>query len=195
MEKIPYLLEDNFFTSEELNAIWVELEFLNRPSLMLDPDLTASATEWGEIKKKNRGVFLNNVYKHLDVSPIWVASRKLFSGYTFNFSELSMVNKVALETNHSSMLMSYYEDGDYYLPHRDTASVTTLYWFFREPKRFEGGDLIFTETGETVEVKHNRMIMFPSWAEHAVTNVALSDEFKNRGLGRYCVTHFLNIVH
>jgi len=192
MDKIPFLIEDNFFTEEELTHIWAELDFLNRPDLLLEPPQTGSAlTNDGEAKKRNKGVFLESLYKYPEVSALWQASRKLFTSYTVRFSELHLANKTVLGTNHSTMLMSYYEDGDLYLPHRDRACVTTLYWFFREPRRFEGGELTFTDTGEVIELKNNRMIMFPSWAEHSVSQVSMPTRFQNQKLGRYCVTHFL----
>ena len=192
MDKIPYLLIDNFFTGEELDLIWPELDFLNNPFLLKKPAETGSAfTGEGTLKKNNKGVFLGDVYRSFEISSVWRLSSKLEKGYIQEYSELHLANKSILSANYSSMLLSYYEDSDFYLPHRDTAIATVLYWFYREPKKFNGGDLVFTDTNEVVEVKNDRMIMFPSWATHAVTEVTMAEEFRNQKLGRYCLTQFL----
>ena len=69
---------------------------------------------------------------------------------------------------------------------------TALVWFYKEPKRFTGGDLTFTQSQQTVECKHNRMILFPSYYLHAVDEVSMEYKYRGKGLGRYCLTHFYN---
>ena len=69
---------------------------------------------------------------------------------------------------------------------------SVLIWFYRKPKRFAGGDLIFTDLNETVKCKHNRMILFPSYYYHKVNKVIMKEQYKNKGLGRFCLTHFFS---
>ena len=70
--------------------------------------------------------------------------------------------KGMLDCNHDDTLISYYEDSEYYKPHEDIFNFAKLTWFFKEPKKFEGGDLVFTEFGEIVKCENNKCIVFPS---------------------------------
>ena len=162
---------------------------------MREPHLTGSGMrETGELKKNNKGIFLSEVFNEPNCSSMWRCSRKIFNGDTIEYSELHLSNRSILSTNSSSILYSYYENSDYYESHRDDSVVTVLYWFFKEPKKFYGGNLTFDDTGEVIEVTNNTMIMFPSWAHHSVSEVSMSDVNLNKKLGRYCVTQFLNIT-
>ena len=69
---------------------------------------------------------------------------------------------------------------------------SVLIWFYRKPKRFDGGDLIFTDLNETVKCKHNRMILFPSYYYHKVNKVTMEEQYRNKSLGRFCLTHFFS---
>jgi hypothetical protein len=194
MEKIPYLLARDFFSAEELGRIWEELTFLNDPLIMLPPEKTSSAQDPdGRLLKNNSGLFLRDFYVDPLSSPLIRFSQKIFRHYTVEFSELYPTNRNILSTRVSNFLLSYYEDSDYYAPHSDHAETTVLFWFFREPKRFQGGDLTFDDTGEVITVENNTMIMFPSWALHSVSEVKMNEEHKNQKLGRYCFTRFLKL--
>jgi hypothetical protein len=194
MEKIPYLLVKDFFTSEELESIWEELTFLNNPAIMLPPEKTAAAMDpEGRPLKNNSGLFLKDFYVNPLSSPLIRFSQKVFSGYTREFSTLHPTNRNILSTRRSTYLLSYYEDSDYYAPHSDHAETTALFWLFREPKRFQGGDLKFDDTCEVIPVENNCMIMFPSWALHSVSEVKMDEEHRSKKLGRYCFTQFLQL--
>jgi len=91
-----------------------------------------------------------------------------------------------------SSQVSYYENGSEYKSHFDNYMHTVLIWFYREPKRFTGGDLKFNQSGQVVECKHNRMILFPSYYMHEVDKVFMDEKDLNKGLGRFCLTHFYN---
>jgi Rps23 Pro-64 3,4-dihydroxylase Tpa1-like proline 4-hydroxylase len=65
-----------------------------------------------------------------------------------------------------------------------------LCWFFREPKQFTGGGLTFTEPNYKINLKHNRMVMFPSYMMHEVEPVKFDKQPKDMGYGRYTITHF-----
>lgn len=67
---------------------------------------------------------------------------------------------------------------------------TAIIWFFKEPKRFEGGNLRLTELNETIECMHNRLIIFPSYYSHEVDELKLDEKYRNKGLGRFSITHF-----
>lgn len=195
MKKIPHLLVKNFFTVEELKFIWKELEFLNNPFVMLPPENTGSALDsFGALMKNNSGIFLKQVYIDLGNSPLVRFSQKIFEGHTEEFGLLSPTNRNVLLTRTSDYLLSYYEDTNYYAPHSDRGETTVLFWFFREPKRFQGGDLKFDDTGEVITVENNCMLMFPSWALHSVSEVRVNAEHRNKNLGRYCFAQLLQLT-
>lgn len=192
MNKIPLLVCKNFFDAEELDLIWDELNFLSNPVLMQPPGSTGTSSDTeGRPLKSNKGVFLEQIYKEPVVSSIWRCTKKIFSGFTSEFGNMHMANRLVLATTRSKTLVSYYENGDYYLPHLDSAVTSVLFWFYREPKEFIGGDLVFPDTGEVVKISNNTMVMFPSWAFHEVTPIQMSSESEQRRMGRYCVTLFL----
>lgn len=192
MKPFDILVKDNFFTPEELDIIWNEIHILSHPDVIRDPSETGSAKEGGVLVKQNKGIFFQDFYCDVHASPMYRASRKLFEGYTEEFADLGFAESYILSSRRSSFLLSYYGDGDHYAPHRDSACSTVLYWFCKEPRAFTGGDIYFSDIDKTVEFKNNRMIIFPSWAEHEVDEVKMLEP--DNGLnGRFCVTQFLTL--
>ena len=192
MDKVPYLLKRDVFSDEELRLIFDELQFLNNSYLMQPPENTASARDDGNLIKKNKGVFLRNVYCREDVSSIIRLLKDSLEKYVYEYSELHITNLTSAGTNELWFLVSYYENADYYKPHEDATFATALFWFNKEPQKFTGGDLTFNNTNEFIEYKNNSMIIFPGWARHSVSPV-LFDGGGDRE-GRYCVTVGMHIV-
>jgi hypothetical protein len=189
--EIPYLLVKDYFTEAELDMIWKELDHLNRPGVFDPPGNTGSATYEGEIIKSNSGVFIDKVYTHPKYSAIFQCNHKIFDGYTAQYWDLSFYNRGILQTNASDHLISYYENSDHYKPHNDQAVATALHWLWKEPKKFEGGELTFSDTGETIPLTNNTMLLFPSYAMHEVSPVIMAPEDMGKGLGRYCISIFM----
>jgi predicted 2-oxoglutarate/Fe(II)-dependent dioxygenase YbiX len=193
MDTIHYLYKENYFNQDELNLIFDELNFLNNPLILEGPEETRSAIENGVAQKKNKGVWISDFYTSPEKSSLWRLTRKVLDNDMLEYSQLHYSNRAVLNTNYSKKLLSYYENADYYEPHTDSASVTVLFWFFKEPKNFEGGDLILNDIGKTFEVKNNSMLVFPSWAKHSVTEVKMDEKYLNKKLGRYSITMFMHI--
>ena len=193
MDTIHYLYKENYFNQEELNLIFDELNFLNNTLILEGPEETRSAIEDGVFQKKNKGVWIGDFYANPNKSSLWRLTRKVLDNDMLEYSQLHYSNRAVLNTNYSKKLLSYYENADYYEPHTDSASVTVLFWFFKEPKHFEGGDLILNDIGKTFEVKNNSMLVFPSWAKHSVTEVKMDEKYLNKKLGRYSITMFMHI--
>jgi len=74
--------------------------------------------------------------------------------------------------------LSVYGDGDYYGPHKDGKSVTVNLFLHREPRNFEGGELVLhTEKhSRVIEFKNNRLLMFDGMTLHEVTPVRCSSK-------------------
>lgn len=194
--KLPIVVVDNFYDENLCKKIWQELCFLNNDSEKLKgPGETASATdpETNEFLKKNKGIFLDAVYRDRSMSSILTANRKIFDKsfiekliqyhYIYRYFELSNVD---------TTLLQYYEDNDYYEYHHDIAIFTVIYWMYNEPKKFIGGNFEF-QNGPIIECLNNRLLIFPSPMMHQVTKTQIDPKIKCLNFGRFSITQFVSI--
>jgi Rps23 Pro-64 3,4-dihydroxylase Tpa1-like proline 4-hydroxylase len=191
---LPYLVIDNWFSEKELNSIWKELEFYSeREKLARSEDnLTVTPTD---LQKNplafSYRIYLDNFYKFekRNISTILNCQKKF---QTLDFYDKIKSIPMARQfpnTNGDTSQVSYYENGDHFKSHYDVFQFTILIWLFKEPKKFEGGDLLFDELNEKIEVKNNRLLFFPSYYIHSVDEIKMQNDI-NIGYGRYCITHF-----
>lgn len=188
LEPFHYIYVEDFYDKEELILIWEELAFWSLPGNLQPPESVGSARdEQGNLLKRNKGIWLDQLYSQgRGISNILSVNRKLFSSGVLD-SEMSWFFKDKFICRENTQL-SYYVDGDGYGVHKDQASITALTWFFREPKEFEGGDLVFPGHSIVIPVKNNCTIIFPSQIPHGVTNVVAPN--LTPGGGRYCMSQF-----
>ena len=196
----PHVIVEDMYTEEELFHIWRELDFLTYSTKMLKPRETGSAfdVETKQDLKQNLGLHLDELYSRRELSSILQINRKALGDLVWDSlieTDFSFKN---LETcNSDSTLISYYEEGDYYKPHRDVSSYTALTWFYRQPKQFDGGDMYFPEYNHTIEIRNNMTVYFLSGVMHQVKPVRMKfqpivDDFGAlSGNGRYCMSQFL----
>jgi SM-20-related protein len=78
-------------------------------------------------------------------------------------------------------------DGDYFLPHRDAGRggkragrrITFVYYFFKEPRAFVGGELKFSR-GPVYRPQNNAIVFFGSSQGHSVERVTIPhDSFEH----------------
>lgn len=188
--KIPYVIIDNFYSEQELKDIWVEIKFLSSKDKLLPPEETISATyDDGTLKKRNLGLFLDGVYSQRDTSNILNHNRKLFDHDFFvDLENLNHIFSFIRKATKDNTLLSYYGDGDYYKPHADVSLFTAITFFYKEPKQFEGGELVLGED-INIECKNNRLVLFPSNVIHEVLEVKLKTE--EPWMGRYSITSLI----
>lgn len=194
-EPVPHIIIRNVFSDEDVKNVWKELDFLTHSDKLLSPAESRSAKENGMILKKNHAIFLEDVYKNPKFSDIFRATRNVFTKEFFD--EICSKNSVfewMKQVNNESFLVSYYDDNDSYLPHKDNSVYTILVNFYKEPKAFTGGDLTLGNVNYKIPLENNRMIIFPSWAKHGVTPVKFNEtQPPLSGLGRYTVSTFFYI--
>ena len=198
-EPFPYILIDDFYNQSELDGIWEELDYLCNPKRM-----GRSSFERGAASKidedgvhhsvKNAwDLFLDSFFTSRDSSNILEINRKLIDKEIFKNHPHWLFNHLDA-LNEDNTLIMYYENNDEYKPHRDLARLTCLTWFYREPKKFTGGNLRFPRFDMEIECKHNRVIVFPSSIQHGVDKVGMEEKDMGKKLGRFTMTQFLSCV-
>lgn len=193
----PHLIIENMYNDEELELIWEELEFLNKPEKFNTPENYGAAgnKETGEYLTKSLAIILEDVYvNNRKISNILNIHSKIFK-YNQLYFNLSPYHKKIMYINQGITKIRYYCNGDEYLPHSDTLWETLVCTYFNKfPKKFTGGELYFPEYNNyEVSCNHNMSVMFPSQFEHGVRKVNMLDDDSRSGYGRYCMSQCLSI--
>ena len=204
----PFLYVDDWYTPEEEKLIWKELDFYTNPTAMSRAE-NDPATGFRDPAKtipmsKSWRLYLYNMYSGLiqgrkkgDISlppshilrlqpPFKKLPKELLAAIDEtgpNFRLLSIINS-------SYTIVNYYDDNDYYESHRDHFVMSSVVWFHRKPKAYTGGDFRFTDTDITLECKHNRHVMFPSYYNHEILPIKMKDKNLEMGWGRYGIQSF-----
>ena len=195
VEPFPHFIIKSFYNEEELDLIWEELNFYTKPGKFLPPK------DYGGIEgfTDAKALCLDNVYsaggKEVDyrkLSNILTVNRKIFDPQVLE--EFSKIHDCCLpvkEVNNDYTKVRYYHDGDFYEPHTDNFfQYLAFSYFYREPKRFDGGDLFFPKYNYSFKCDNNSLIMMPAWVEHGVTKLSIKDSDYYDGYGRYAITSF-----
>ena len=194
-EPFPHFIIKSFYNEEELDLIWEELNFYTKPGKFLPPK------DYGGIEgfTDAKALCLDNVYsaggKEVDyrkLSNILTTNRKIFdSSILTPFSEIHDCCSLAKVANYDVTKVRYYHDGDSYDPHTDTSVMFLGFsYFYKEPKRFTGGELFFPKYDYELTCENNSLIIFPGWVEHGVKKVSMKDSDYYDGYGRYCISSF-----
>ena len=196
-KEFPYILIDDFYDQSELDGIWEELDYLCNPKRMgrssLERGAAGADDENGVHRplKNTWDMFLDRFFTSRDSSNILEINRKLIDKEIFKNHPHWLFNHLdALNGDDTQIL--YYENNDEYKPHRDLARLTGITWFYREPKKFTGGNLRFPSFDMEIECKHNRVIVFPSSIHHGVDKVGMEEKDMGKKLGRFTMTQFLS---
>ena len=192
----PYLMIDDFYSKKEQKLILEELRF-HKNNFKEDQRPAGQGVgrdENGKSISNSKRIYLDEIYgDNRQDSNILNFYKKIISPEVKEAYRHTTPSWRLFEiTNHDCSQVSYYENEGDYKEHFDKYMHTCLIWFYKEPKRFTGGDLTFTQSKQTVECKHNRMILFPSYYLHAVDEVSMEYKYRGKGLGRYCLSHFYN---
>ena len=143
-------------------------------------------------------MIVENFYNDDELKLIWeeldfyTKDGKLFDSAVLDaFSSVHDCCSIAKFCNHDTTKVRYYHDGDFYEPHTDNFfQYLAFSYFYREPKRFDGGELFFPKYNYSFKCDNNSLIMMPAWVEHGVTKVSIKDSDYYDGYGRYAITSF-----
>jgi hypothetical protein len=191
-KRYPYLIVDNFYNEDEYNSVFNELESFQ--DILENDDSPELQKELNGVINKTR-IYLDKTYLNrreqsviLSIDVDKICTDKIMEAY----DETTPASVTFRCTNSDWTQVSYYEGGDTYLRHYDSVMHTCLIYINKEPKRFTGGNLKFTKSNQVVEFKNNRLVIFPSYYIHEVDEVIMDEKDLNKGLGRYCITHFFS---
>jgi hypothetical protein len=167
-EPFHYIEVRNLWTKQERKEMFDEMLYLENKALFKPPEETGSALDDDKkVIKNNSGMFIDEVWATRDYSDILKHNRKIFNVLD-NKKVIDSWYFDGLNCNSDSTLVSYYEDACYYKPHMDKNIITAVSWFFKEPKKFNGGELTITDHDLTFEVTNDLTILFPSNIRHEV---------------------------
>ena len=189
-EPFPHLIVEDFYNEKELELVWEELKFYTKPGKLLE------AKDFGGIvdKTNSHALELDGVYtkKHRNLSNILTVNRKLFTCEALHlFSKIHDCCCIATESNWDITKVRYYHDGEYYEPHCDkTFQFLAFSYFYKEPKKFSGGEVYFPDYNYEYSCDNNSIIILPGWVTHGVRQVSINDSDYYDGYGRYCISSF-----
>ena len=198
ISNLPVVVIDDFYNETSCEKIWQELIFLNTaPSKFKSAEETGSAFSIVNDKKiyskENMGIFLDEVYIDRNTSNILTENRKLFSRELLNeLSKHHIIFRYLETSNTDTTIIQYYENGSYYKEHIDHCAITAVCCFYKLPRAFTGGELIFENT-LTIDCLHNRMIIFPSILKHSVEEVVTNDAMIGNNFGRYSISQLVGV--
>lgn len=206
-EPFPHLTIHNVHDDLEIQHIMKELEFLSYTH-KLSPNDQLNDYVNPQVQKKRAGacadkgpyqINLDHVYKNKIYSTILMIYDKFLSKeFKSEISNSHFYFGNYRQLDFFGTIINYYENTDSYGAHTDRCVFTTLTWFNRIPKQYEGGDLYFPKYNYTYKAEHGKTLIFPSWLHHQVVPVTMKDsECDDLGglscNGRYCITLFMYI--
>ena len=192
-EPFPHLIIENFYDDEELELIWEELNFYTKPGKLLE------AKDFGGVvgKTNSHALCLDDVYKketYRPLSNILTVNRKLFTSSALDiFAKIHDCCSQAVFSNVDYTKIRYYHNDEYYEPHTDKSfQFLAFSYFYKEPKKFEGGEIYFPKYKYELTCENNSIIILPGWVEHGVKKVKIENSDYHDGYGRYCISSFFD---
>jgi len=191
----PFIVFDNWYTPNEENAVWKELDFLStlpKENIERAETTVVARDPKGNSLSNSYRFYIEGFYQKRNLSPIinCMYKQKLPRFHKILYDNAQPYARSFCSSNSDSTMLSYYEESDHYKPHHDTFLWTCLIWMVREPRLFDGGNFTLNEPGVEIKLKSNRMVIFPSCYLHSVDPIKFHTQPKEVGYGRYCITHF-----
>ena len=107
------------------------------------------------------------------------------------FSSIHDCCSIASRCNWDVTKARYYHNDEGYEPHTDASTQFLAFsYFYKEPKKFTGGEVFFPSYDYDYSCDNNSVIILPGWVEHGVRKVKIDDSDYFDGWGRYAITSF-----
>jgi len=164
-KNFSHVVIDNYFSSTEIEEALQELRDLRRLAAGAKFTGTAQTSE-GVFKKTGSGVWLDDVYRDRNASPILKATRKIFDKRLYGpMIAFDVVFEFVAKSNFDHCLANYYSAGERYDAHQDQSRITAV--TLLGDGEFTGGGFAFPDQGVEVAFKQGRTVVFPSCVNHA----------------------------
>lgn len=154
----------NYFTSTEYEKVFAECEYLTKnigDENLLDDEHHTKLFKVG----KTKSFMLDLIYEgKREESHILQNMKKIFN---IDIKENPFSGYVTL-SNFDQTVLNEYKEGSRYFKHDDKGILTFLYTIWKEPKTWQGGDLIFNEYDYKPYLRSNCCLIFPSFELHEV---------------------------
>jgi Rps23 Pro-64 3,4-dihydroxylase Tpa1-like proline 4-hydroxylase len=193
----PILIIDNYYSKQEETYVWNELNFLiseeKSKIYRSEKGKDVARNEKGEPKGLSYRFYLDGIYNdnYRHISPILRLLKKVQNpDFHLLVRNLNPYGRLFHNTNNDKSLVTYYENDDKYDSHVDTFMFTQCIYFVKEPKVFDGGDLVFKDIDTKINLKQNRCVFFPSCFEHQSTPIKFKNKTNEFGLGKFTISHF-----
>ena len=190
VSNLPVVFIQDFYDNEELEMIMEELYYFKDNNIFKKPNERfgpGTAVRDGVQLKDGKGLHLDSFYyKRRDESNILKVNRKLFSTEIVTLLEgLHIFFRYISKSSEDNTKIHYFNQGNHYKQHTDSATITAISYFHDIPKTFTGGDLII-ESRLHIPCLNNLLVIFPSILLHEVTPV--------EGTGRYAMSQFISMA-
>lgn len=178
---VPHVVIDNMYTENQLEFMWREMEFLTSDIKMSTPFYKGTDHEnAGVIERLDQGIFLNHAFPNHQYSDILFNARLVFEPEIRDELRKTPVFRGFDALNYDLTFLSYFQDGNFLKTEFDRCSYTTYTWLYREPAKFEGGDLQFmqyvNDERSFVEKANNRVVIFLGPTPHEITEVKTANK-------------------
>lgn len=183
---------DNFFTEEELDTVWNELNWITNPSRLLPASVTGSpAHKTNHLSYVPEGLFQNKFCSDI----VQICNNKILNNENLKdeFHKINPLHGSIKMVNNLDTIVKYYEGNQGYKAHRDYAIYSSMIFLHKEPKSYTGGDILFPELKTKIECINNRFILFGSGLSHEVSPLVMEDKTLINGKGRYSIVNFLTV--
>lgn len=150
---------------QDENKVWNEIDLIF--DQMRPPELTGVAVVDGKNLKSGKGFYISGQMAEV-VLPEMCKIKSKFSQDKF------------------TLLINYYEDGDYYDEHSDDSVKTLTVILCKDSENIIGGDLVVGDV--SYPVKNNTYVFFDGKIKHRVTEV--KTKIKKEKFGRFSLNFF-----
>lgn len=196
-EPFPHAVIDNLYTEDELKLIWRELDFLTSDYKLSNVDTMVPSIDY--ITKipnaNNTGLNMDEIYGQRNVSDILTLNRKIFNSELVD--KIISMSPLLSHLEHVDLdytKIRYYDNGEEYNPHHDSANFTFCTYFYKDESLVEGGELYFPKFDYEIETINNRCVFFVGGIMHGSKPSKRIGEWRPfDGYGRYCMNQFLRV--
>tara|TARA_R110002167_G_scaffold81834_8_gene223687 strand:+ start:5367 stop:6251 length:885 start_codon:yes stop_codon:yes gene_type:complete len=189
---VPFLLQENFLNPNELSDL---LTYIQGKAWENKRRSTVNAAEYDSTIRQSYDLDLPAWLKEIFLNYISHSWEELLRSLNIKHTKISKID----------ISLRAYSDGNFFRLHTDrNARVSRLlsmaYFFYFEPKQFDGGDLLVFDTNLSdssmrefshnftrIQAQQNTLVIFPSASYHAVSEI----QSKSGDLG--CCRYAINV--